>query len=210
MISIMKPIAEVDNFHITLTQNRTTFTTTELKFSYLICNVCTHRNLLLWCNRVALVCQASRNKKLFKNLDFRRFLFPQGKLSSQFFPNFCNTGSSNDWSECETSFPNFSHLNIHFINLLLYQHYLRPKFTKLWYFAMPKKLVKLFLLSFTFCISFQEKIAKLKKKSQTKISPEKVRALVISLFYERFCLVWQRKPVLTSSPFTILFFNHER
>ena len=75
---------------------------------------------------------------------------------------------------------------------------------------MPKKLVKLFLLSFTFCISFQEKIAKLKKKGQTKISPEKVRALVISLFYERFCLVWQRKPVLTSSPFTILFFNHER
>ena len=139
----MKPIAEVDNFHITLTQNRTTFTTTELKFSYLICNVCTHRNLLLWCNRVALVCQASRNKKLFKNLDFRKFLFPQGKLSSQFFPNFCNTGSSNDWSECETSFPNFSQLNIHFINPTQYSLH-QP-------FAVPALLTSKIHKTLIFC-----------------------------------------------------------
>ena len=162
MLPIMKPIAEVmDKFHRTLTQNRTKFLTIELKFSYLICNACNLRNLLPWCNRVALVCQAIRDKKLFKNLDFRRLSFPQSKRLSQLFQNLCNTRSSNDWSECETSLPNFNYFNIHFINLLLCQEHWYLKSTKFWYFAMPKKLVKLFLeilnLTFWLCFSSHEK-----------------------------------------------------
>ena len=84
----MKPIAEVmDKFHRTLTQNRTKFLTIELKFSYLICNACNLRNLLPWCNRVALVCQAIRDKNSLRISIFEDFRFPNQNV----YPNSSKT-----------------------------------------------------------------------------------------------------------------------